>query len=97
LRSPSSSSAADYPPWTAPADAWPLRVDVQYDEDGPQLLCDAYVTRTLPTGTVIAESCCTAIYGSSLSELRHNLEQHIDNTRHVQPGFLNLPYSYVPE
>lgn len=96
-KSASSFSAADYPAWTAPADAWPLTIDVEYNEDGSQLCCDAYVTRTIITGTVIAEQCRTAIHGSSLSELRHYLEEHIDHVRHVEPGFVRLPCSHQPE
>jgi len=40
---------------------------------------------------VIAELCRTAIHGSSLSELRHRLEEHIDQVRHVQPVYLASP------
>jgi hypothetical protein len=73
----------DYPAWTAPLDAWPVKVDVEYDEDGPQLMCDSYVTRTTVTGRVVAEPCRTAIHSSSLSELSHQLGEHIDRVRHV--------------
>ncbi len=66
-------------------------MDTEYCCDGPQLCCDAYVTRTIITGRVIAELCRTAIHGSSLSELRHRLEEHIDQVRHVQPVYLASP------
>jgi hypothetical protein len=82
-------SAEDYPAFTAPLDEWPVTVGTEYDEDGPQLLCDAYVTRTIVTGTVIAELCRTAIRGSSLSELRRRLEEHT-RIRHVDPQHMTF-------
>jgi hypothetical protein len=83
--------------WTVPAGQWPVRTGTEYAEDGPQVLCDAWTTRTIITGKVIREPCGTAIPGSTLDELRSALEQHMSNTRHTESPYATIMRGAVPQ
>jgi hypothetical protein len=62
-------------------DAWPLKTEDQYGSIF--LACDGRVERTIVTGTVVVESCGSEISGSSLKEIRSELERHIGLVPHV--------------
>ena len=69
------------------AGSWPVTVEVEYDDDGPQLVCNGYVERSdrLLGDRVFRLHCGSAIWGETLDELRVSLQAHIDAVPHVNP------------
>ncbi len=72
------------PPDRDDPDAWPIVVDVEYDEDGPAIICNAYVAgvKGLP------DNCRWSFHSSSIAELRADLIRHINHIDHVASPFL---------
>lgn len=53
---------------------WPVTVDVQYDEDGPGLLCNQRVDQMAYGGR-----CFNRLEGDTWGELEQALRAHIDS------------------
>lgn len=67
---------------------WPVTVDVEYDENGPELMCDGYVRRVYwEMGYEGTAPCRTGIPGMTWGDLEQNLLAHIAAYSHCEPGF----------
>lgn len=64
-------------------DDWPVQVDVEYEEDGPGLMCAGWVLgpRSFPS------PCRSTFTGMTLAEFRDSVTQHISTTQHVESPF----------
>jgi hypothetical protein len=61
--------------------SWPVSAGIEYDEDGPALLCDAWVEVRRAGGTWVVP-CKTAITGMTWGELEASLREHIEHSVH---------------
>jgi hypothetical protein len=68
----------------ADADSWPIRVDIQYEEEGPVIMCGGWWERTIINGSVWVEHCPISFSAESVAELRADIKNHLATWKHVE-------------
>ncbi len=80
----------------ARAGQWPVRRDVEYDEDGPAIMCNGQVLKDRKmsyssnsgvslqvTSASFPIECRTSFSGMTLDEIREDIARHLHHTEHV--------------